>query len=202
MFQSVEKVSGAEALLHDALDDVPVEVVGHAVAEVEPDAAAARRQHVRQHAAVVVDNAVRRRREHVGDDVAALEQREDRTHRRDRLTDVDHHRQIEGRGHFLGAPQHLEIVGAGDVVRQPRLDADDDVAVARDGVARRRTSARLDVHRVAVGQDAGAPDVDQDAAEVRRRLGDGDRLVDAIRPVRSRVDDPVTPSAGRAPDLP
>ena len=54
------------------------------------------------------------------------------------LADVDHDRQIERRGRLLGAAQRLEVVGAGDVVRQPRLDADDDVAIARDGALRQR----------------------------------------------------------------
>ena len=74
-FQSVEKVSGQKPCLVALLDRVPVEMIGDAVAEVENDAAAARRRHVREQAALVVEDAVRRRRIHVGDDVAALEQR-------------------------------------------------------------------------------------------------------------------------------
>ena len=110
--------------------------------------------------------------------------------RRDRLAHVDHHRQIEGGDDLLRAPQHLVVVGAGDVARQPRLDADDDVAVLRDGVARRADIGAAEVHGVAVGQDAGAPDVDQHAARLRRRPGDGRRLLDAIGALRSRIDEP------------
>ena len=132
-----------EALLHDPLDDVPSQVAGDAVADIEPDAAASGGQHFGQDAAVVVDDAVGRRREHVGDDVAALEQIQKLRQRRDRLPHVDHHRQIEGRcADLLRAPQHLVIVRAGDVARQPRLDADDEVAVLRDRVARRARHRR------------------------------------------------------------
>ncbi len=74
------------------------------VAEVENDAAAAGGRHVREQPALIVEDAVRRRRVHVGDDIAALEQRQDGAHRRDRLADVDHDRQIEGGGRLLGAP--------------------------------------------------------------------------------------------------
>ena len=52
-----------------------------------------------------------------------------------------------------------------------------------------RDIGAVEVHRVAVGQDAGAPDVDQHAAGLRRRLGDGNRVVDVIRALRSRVDE-------------
>ena len=107
-----------------------------------------------------------------------------------RLPHVDHHRQIEGGGHLLRAPQHLVVVGAGDIPREPRLDADDEVAVLRDGVARRTDIGAADVHGVAVGQDAGAPDVDQHAAGLRRRPGDGNRVGDAIRSLRSGIDQP------------
>ena len=65
----------------------------------------------------VVENAVRRRRVHMGDDIAALEQRQDGAHRRVGLADVDHDRQVEGRRRLLGAPQRLEIVAAGHVIR-------------------------------------------------------------------------------------
>jgi hypothetical protein len=72
----------------------------------------------------------------VRDDVAALEQRQDGPHRRVILADMDHHRQVEGRGRLLSAPQCLEIVGAGHIRGQSRLDADHDIAVARDRAAR------------------------------------------------------------------
>jgi hypothetical protein len=49
-----------------------------------------------------------------------------------RLADVDHHRKIEGGGRLLSTPQRFEIVGVGHVFRQPRLDADDNITMARD----------------------------------------------------------------------
>ena len=69
-----------------------------------------------------------------------------------------------------------------------RLDADDEVAVLRNRVLRRADVGASKVHRVAFGQDAGAPDVDQNAALLGRRLGDGNRVADVIGPLRSRVD--------------
>ena len=169
-FQSVENVSGQKPAFMMRVDRVPSHMAGLPVADVEPDAAAARRQHLRQDVAAVVDDAVGRRREHVRDDVAALQQIDQLGKRRDRLAHVDHHRQIEGAGDLLRAPQHLVVVRAGDVARQPRLDADDrSRGSSRSRRAPRATSARAEVHRVAVGQDAGAPDVDQHAARLRRR---------------------------------
>src|SRR5262249_8140379 len=123
---------GPKALLRRALHRGPVEMIERSVAEIKNDAAAARGCHVREQSALVVEDAVGRRRVHVGDDVAALEQREDGAHRRIRLANVDHHREIEGGGRLLRAPQRFEIVGVGHVFRQPRLDADDHVAMARD----------------------------------------------------------------------
>jgi len=58
-----------------------------------------------------------RRRVQVGDDIASLEQRQYRAHRREILSDVDHHRQIERRRRLLRAPQSLEIVGTADACR-------------------------------------------------------------------------------------
>ena len=49
---------GPEALLHRALDHVPGEVAVDPIAEVEQDAAAARGQHIREQAALVVEDAV------------------------------------------------------------------------------------------------------------------------------------------------
>jgi len=103
---------------------------------------------------------------------------------------VDHHGQAEGAGHFLRAPKHLVIVGPGHIPRQPRLDTDNEVAVLGDGVVRRTDVGALEVHRVAFGQDAGASDVDQHAALLRRRSRDANRLADAIGPLRSRIDPP------------
>ena len=41
---------------------------------------------------------------------------------------MDHDRQIAGRG--LGTPERFEIVRPGDIGREARFDADNDVAVA------------------------------------------------------------------------
>src|SRR5262249_4428881 len=98
----------------------------------------------------------------------ALEQRQNGAHRRDRLADVDHHRQVERRGRLLRAPQRLEIVAAHDVLREPRLDAEDDVAVAGDGAACQRYVGARDVDQLAAGDDAGAGDVDKGTADLRR----------------------------------
>jgi len=51
----------------------------------------------------------------VGDDVAALEQRENGAHRRKRLANVDHDGEIERGGRLLCAPQRFEVVGVGHV---------------------------------------------------------------------------------------
>ena len=101
---------------------------------------------------------------------------------------MDHHRQAEGLGRRLGAPQRLEIVGAGDVVRQSRLDADDEVAMAPDRPARQTDVGMAEVMQFAAGRDAGSGDIDQEAAHVRQRGRVGDPLVDAVGSERSRVD--------------
>ncbi len=163
-------------------------MIRHAVAEVEPDAAPARGEHLREHAAVVVENAVRGRRIHVADDVAALEQRQDRAHRRVRLADMDHHRQIEGSDRFLGPPERFEVAGVGDVVRQPRLHADDDIAMARNGAARETHVGAAQIVQLAAGRNARTRDVDQEAAQVRPRLRVGGPLVDAVRSERACID--------------
>ena len=90
-------------------------MIENPVAEIENDAPSARGRHVREQSALVVEDAIRRRRVHVGDDIAALEQREDGAHRRKRLANVDHHREIEGGGRLLSAPERFEIVGVGHV---------------------------------------------------------------------------------------
>ena len=90
-------------------------MAGAPIAEVEPDAAAAGGHHLRQNVPGVVDDAVRRRRKHVGDDIARFEEREKLGQRRHRLTHMDHHGQMERRGHLLRTPEHLKIIRAGDV---------------------------------------------------------------------------------------
>ena len=135
VLQSVDRVSGQKPCFV-ALHHLPIEVTVDAVAEVEDDAAAARRGHVRKQPTLLVENAIGRRRIHVRDDVAALEQRQNRAHRRIILADMNHHRQIEGGSRFLRATQALEIVRFGDVVRHAHLHADDDITVACDRAAR------------------------------------------------------------------
>ncbi len=186
--QSVEKVSGRKPAFSTLFGHIPPQMAGAPIAEIEPDAAAAGGHHLRQNVPGVVDDAVRRRRKHVGDDIARFEEREQLGQRRHRLTHMDHHRQMERRGHFLRAPEHLEIVRAGDVPRQPRLDSGDHVAVAPDRLARGADVGAVEVHRVAFRQNAGAPDVDQNAARLRRRFGDRNGFADAIRALRSRID--------------
>ena len=101
---------------------------------------------------------------------------------------MDHHGQIERRSHFLRTPERLKIVGAGDIPREPRFDADDHVAVAPDRFAREADIGAADVHGVAFRQHTGTPDVDQNAARLRRRLGGRNDFADAIRALRSRID--------------
>ena len=124
---------GIDALGHRVLDDVPREVIHAAVPEVEPDPALTRIGDGRQQFALRVEDAVRRRRVHVRDDVARLEEREDVGQRRFGLSHVNHDRYAQRAGDRLRAPQRFEVVLARDVLRQPRLDADDDAAMPLDG---------------------------------------------------------------------
>ena len=80
---------------------------------------------------------------------------------------MDHQRHVEGGGHFLRSTQHLVVVLTRHRPRQPRLDADDDVAVLGDRIAQRARIGERDVHGVAIGQNAGASDIDQHAALLR-----------------------------------
>jgi hypothetical protein len=151
-----------QALPGRLLDRIPVEMIGHAVAEVEEDAAAARGHHFGQQNSPVVEDSVHPRRVHMRDDIAALEQRENGAKRRVVLTDVDHDRQIEGCRGLLCPAQRLEVVGTRDVVRQARLYANDDVAIASDSGLRQSDIRRADVMQLAAGgDDAGAGDVDE-----------------------------------------
>src|SRR5439155_7509497 len=167
---------------------VPGEVPVDPIAEVEKDAAAARGQHVRDQTPLVVEDAVGWRRIHVGDDVAALEQREDSAHRRDILADVDHHRQMEGGDRLLRAPQGLEVIGIGDVFRHADLDADDDIAMACDGATRQVNVREGEVVQFAARADAAARDVDQEAADLRRFPRDGGNLIDDVCSSRAGID--------------
>ncbi len=122
-------------------------------------------------------------------DVAALEQREYGAHLREILAHVNHHRQIEGGGRLLCAPQCFEIVGIGDVFRQSRLDADDDIAMARDGTVRQGNVGEVEVVQFAGGgDDAAARDVHQHAADLRRSTRDGRNLIDVVCSARAGID--------------
>ncbi len=187
-FQSVEIVSGQKPLAHDLLDDVPANVVPDAVADVEHDAAAACREHLGQEPAVVVDDCVRRRGEQVRDDVAGLEQRQQLAQRRRALPHVDHDGQAERFDGLLRALQDLDVVRADDGLGQPRLDADDIVAVPLDGGACCADVRERKVLRVAVRQNSAAADVDEHAPRLRRGSRHRDDGVDAVRARRARVD--------------
>ena len=80
------------------------------------------------------------------DDVAGLEQRQQLRHARERLADVDHHREAERPCDLLRAAQRVEVALAGHVAREPGLHADDSVAVAEDRVARERHVGPRQVH--------------------------------------------------------
>ncbi len=187
-FQSVEIVSGQKPCAHDLLDRVPANVVPHAVADVEHDAAAARREHLGQEPAVVVDDCVRRRREQVRHDVAGLEQRQQLAQRRRALAHVDHDGQAERLDRLLRALQDFDVVRADDGLGQPRLDADDIVAVALDGGACCADVRECKVLRVAVRQNSAAADVDEHAPRLRRGSRHRDGGLDAVRAGRARVD--------------
>ena len=71
------------------------------------------------------------------------------------LAHVNHDRNAERTGDRLRPPQRLEVVRRRRRLRQPRLDADDEVAMPLDGVARGRDVDVGEVLGVAVGDDAG-----------------------------------------------
>jgi hypothetical protein len=58
----------------------------------------------------------------------------------------------------------------------------------RDRLACRADVGACEVHRVAVGQDTGAPDVDQHASLLRRRARDGNRVGNVIGALAARID--------------
>ena len=84
--------------------------------------------------------------------------------------------------------KHLDVVRADDGLGQPRLDADDIVAVPLDRGACRADVRECKVLRVAVRQNSAAADVDEHAARLRRRSRDRDDGVDAVGARRARVD--------------
>ena len=97
-----------------------------------------------------------------------------------------HHRQIAC--DFLGTLEGVEIGRPDDVERQPRLHADNRVAVALDRRARQSDVCTLHVIQLAVGRNAGAREVDEDTAAIRRRLRIRHDVVDLVRPCGSGID--------------
>ena len=188
-FQSVENVSGQKARLHDALDHVPPQMAGPPIADVEPDAAPAGGKHFRRMwplSSMMLLGG--------GANICVTT-----SPRLSRLISLGSGETVWPMWIITGRLKDVATSCARlstskslapATSRQPRLDADDEVAVLRNRVLRRADIGAVDVHRVAFGQDAGAPDVDQHAALLRRRLRDGNRVADVIRPLRSRVDQP------------
>src|SRR5436189_5116214 len=108
------------------------------IAEIEANSPATRGDDFRQNPSGVIDDAVGRRREHVRDDVTWFEECEKLRQRRHRLAHVNHDGKSERCCDFLRAPKHFEIVRSGYILREPRFDAADDVAVSCDCVTRSR----------------------------------------------------------------
>ena len=142
-----------------------------AVADVEDDAALARRQDLLADRAVAADRRVREGSEAVGQHVARAQHVQHLVPRRRRVVDVRHHRQAQLVGHLDRQRQRRQAGIAAGLGADARLDADDDVRV----LARRRAAfvrveqphvgALADHHVLGEGEDAGKRDVDvgQDA---------------------------------------
>ena len=112
----------------------------------------------------------------------------DGAHRRIRLANVDH-LEIEGSGRFLRAPQRFQILGVGHVFRQPRLDADDNVAMARNRPLRQGDVGDVHVVQLAARRDDANPgNVHQGAAHLGSCPRDGGDLVDVVRAGRAGID--------------
>jgi hypothetical protein len=136
----------------------------------------------------LVEDAVRRWRVQVRDDIARLEQREEVRQRRHGIAHVNHHRQLQRRSDRLRPPQRFHVVLAGYRARQPRLHANDEVAMRGDDFLRGLHVNAADVHQLAVGQDARARNVQQNANPIGRALGCVDHFVNAVNALRARVD--------------
>src|SRR5205823_3840421 len=89
---------------------------------------------------------------------------------------------------FLRAAQSFEIVRAGNLARQTRLDADDDIAVACDRPTHQSHVGTADVHQLAARETESYGDVDQSAADLRPSPHDSGDSVDVIRSTRSSID--------------
>ena len=88
----------------------------------------------------------------------------------------------------MRAPQHLDVLVADDGRGQPRFHADDVVAVLFDRGARGADVGELQILRVALRQDPGAPDVHEHAALLRAGFRDRDDRIDAVGAGRARID--------------
>jgi hypothetical protein len=90
---------------------------------------------------------------------------------------------------LLSAAQRFEVVGARDIVRQAGLDADNDVTIACDGGLGQRDVSSVDVVQLTAGSDdAGARDVDQAAANLRRAPGNRGDRIHIVRSARAGID--------------
>jgi hypothetical protein len=121
------------------------------------------------------------------DNVTAFEQRQNRADRRIILADMDHDRQRPSR--FLRAAQRFEIVGACDAIRQARLDANDDVAIALDSPSRQRHIGRAEIVQfTGRGDNPGARVVDQAAAHLRCAPRNRGHRINIVRTACARID--------------
>ena len=80
----------------------------------------------------------------------------------------------------LRTTKRLEIVFARNRAREPGFDTDDEVAMPFDCFARGCDVHAADVHELAIGQNAGPRDVQENADTVRRGLRDRYDIVNAI----------------------
>ncbi len=186
VFQSVEKVSGQKPAFMIA------PMVSHRMCPVCPLPMSNQtprrrgREHLWKNVTAVVDDGVGRRRKEVRDDVAALQEVDQLPQRRGRLPHVNHQGQVEGACRLLCAAEHLDVVGPHDVARQPRLHADDVVAMLRDRIPGGGDIGPRKIHRVATRQDAATSDVDEDAPLLRRRSRDGNDAAQCRRRLATR----------------
>src|SRR3954454_16822460 len=100
----------------------------------------------------IVDDAVRWWRKHVRDGITRFEDGQKLRQWRRGLTHMDHDWQMEYRSDFLGTPEDLNIVRAGHVPRQPRLNSGDHFTISPDRLPGGADVGAADVHRVAFRQ--------------------------------------------------
>jgi hypothetical protein len=111
------------------------------------------------------------------------------TQRRIILSDMNHDREIEGPCDLLRTAQGFEVVDARHIVRQACLDADDHVPIALDGCLRHRHAGRVEIVQLARRcDDAGARDIDEAAADLRRAPRNRRHRVDVVCAAGAGVD--------------